>query len=701
MSLLDSGLALRDKYLEAHGLDGRDFGLNYQYPPIPGTNWEWYKEHKFGTKGIYYRTGLFLIYLNPQGEPWLLDEVPYGVVRFLGEPRGVPEGEKAPKVLSQWGRRSEIHFEPMRDGTSWESLPHGSKVIHCESLVKAKAVHKATGYPCIGYNGVSGFSSAKQGLELIHQYTGFAFDKMENVILFDSDVHTNPLVQKARQSLSHKLRHIAHCDKVSWVDLPQKISADGSAPASNWGPDDYIMEFGADGIRRLIEAAVPYQDEEFSELVEAMNERLRWVGGQNMVYDRKRRALVKWADATLAFRNVNRVVPWGKVKRTVFGTDVWLASEHRQAVDNVGYRYMADEFFERGGETIANEYVPDGVSPGPVGEGLRAGSVVMDMLTRLFKSDDLELMRSYLKFLKFSVEKPTSYCVLWSNVRGVGKGWFTDLARVLLGRRHVSTTTADMLAEKYNLHTVNCRLLIAHEFQASTSANKKAALNYLKTFVGDEVIAVRAMHRNPYSAEARAGLIITVNDKSEMPSDGLGDRRQWYIEGGAGLRERGVDLWGPEDDNWNRVFRALGDEGEMAAVCRWLADGADIDFQSWKPPMTEDREEDLMLGQSVVVQIAHEVLVDARALGVRVMDAKAIRQLMLERMDGQEIYLVGKAFGAALKNAGWWTDKAYGRAIGGATAAWFPQPVVGPCWDTGTVLKCLREDAPKWVKGKY
>lgn len=117
--------------------------------------------------------------------------------------------------------------------------------------------------------------------------------------------------------------------------------------------------------------------------------------------------------------------------------------------------------------------------------------------------------------------------------------------------------------------------------------------------------------------------------------------------------------------------------------------------------MTEDREEDLMLGQSVVVQIAHEVLVDARALGVRVMDAKAIRQLMLGRMDGQEIYLVGKAFGAALKNAGWWTDKAYGRAIGGATAAWFSQPVVGPCWDTGAVLKCLREDAPKWVKGKY
>jgi len=632
----------------------------------------------------------------------LLDEVPYGVVRFLGSPRNLPEGSDAkdvPKVLSQWGRRSEIHFEPMRNGTAWESLVHGTKVIHCESLVKAKAVHKATGLPCIGYNGVTGYSSAKQGLELIHLYTGFAFDKMDNVILYDSDVRTNPQVQKARESLSHKLRHIANCDKVSWVDLPQKINGDGALPPSNWGPDDYILEFGAAGISDLISGAVPYQDEEYAELVEAMNERVRWVGGQNMVYDRKRRTLTKWTDAVLSFRNVNRVIPWGKVKRTVFGTDVWLASEHRETVDQVGYRYMADEFFERGGESIANEYVPDGAKSGS--ESLSNSGIVMDMLTRLFKRDDLELMRSYLKFLKFSPDKPTSYCVLWSSVRGVGKGWFTDLARAVIGGRHVSMTTADQLAEKYNLHTVNCRLLVAHEFQASSSANKKSALNYLKTFVGDEFISVRAMHRNPYTAEARAGLIITVNDKSEMPSDGLGDRRQWYIEGGAGLAERGVDLWGPEDIRWTQVFEALKDDEQMGAMCKWLADGADIDFKSWKPPLTEEREEDLMLGQSGVVQIAHEVLVDARDLGVRVMDAKAIRQLMIERMEGQEIYVIGKAFGAMLKNAGWWTDKVFAKSTESRSAAWFTGRPDMARSSPSTMPQWIREDSKLWIGKKY
>lgn len=697
MTVLDDNIALRNKYLEEHGLDAKDFGLNYQYPVIPYISWDWYKEHKFGTGAIYRRAGLFLIYLNIQGEPYLIDEVPYGVVRFLGTPTGVPEGDTAPKVLSQWGRRSEIHFEPMRDGTSWEALPHGSKVIHCESLVKAKAVHKATGFPCIGYNGVNGYSSAKQGVELIHEFSGFAFDKMDNVILFDSDVLTNPRVQKAREGLSHKLRHIANCPLVSLVDLPQKENP-GALP-SNWGPDDYLLEKGPEALTKLIAGAVPFQDEEFSSLVEAMNERALWVKDQSAVYDRERRALLKWFDASLTFKNLNREVVQGKTKKTVFGTDVWVKSVHRLEVDSVGYRYLGDEMFVREGRTFANEYVAAGAVAGT--EGLKSDDLVLEMLRRLFKPDDLEQMRAYLKFLKFTGYKPTSYCVMWSTVRGVGKGWFTELARALLGSRHVAPATADSLAEKFNLHTVNTRLLIVHEFQASSGSNKKAALNYLKNYVGDETIMVRAMNRNPYSAEVMAGLIITTNDKYNMPSDGLGDRRQWYIEAGAGLKDMGVDLWGPEAQEWSYVWEALKDPEVMGRLARWVADGPDIDFRSWKPPMTEERIEDLMEGQSGPVQAAHEVLKDMLELGVRVCDGKLIKAAMIAKMDVQELYLNTFAFSRCLRGAGWWTDAEYSRITASKSAGWFVKAV-----DPRKVSKIdasmwLKEDLSKLIKEKY
>lgn len=696
MTLLDEGIALRDSYLTAHGLDVKDFGLTYNFAPIPPTNWDWYKEFKYGTTQIYRRFGLLLIYLNPEGNPYEHDGIPYGVVRFLGTPTGVPDGESAPKILSQWGRRSEIHFEPLRDGRAWESLPDGTKIVHCESLVKAKAVHKATGIPCIGYNGVNGYSSNKQGVELIHKFSGFDFSRMDNVILFDSDVHTNPRVISARQNLGHKLRHILVCAQVSFADLPQKENVD--APPSNWGADDFLLEKGPDALLKVINGATTYQDEEFSDLVAEVNERLRWVNDQHKVFDRKRRQLMTWREAELSLRNINRTIVNGKSKRLVFGTDVWLQSKSREEVDSVGYRYLDGEFFQRGEQQIANEYCPDGAQPGA--DTLDETDIVFDMLRRLFAPDDLSLIRSYLKFLKFTGDKPTSYCILWSTIRGIGKGWFTELARSLLGSRHVAPATADSLAEKFNLHTINTRLVIAHEFHASSSANKRLALNYLKTYVGDESIMVRAMNRNPYKADVRAGLIITVNDKSEMPSDGLGDRRQWYIEAGAGLRELGLKLWDPESEEWRAVFAALKDPERMTRVARWVYDGNSIDFTSWRPPMTEARYEDLMVGQSGPVQAAYEVLKDMRELGVRVMDGKAIRQLMIEKMEGQELYVFGSAFGKCLKEAGWFTDGKFGRLTPSKSAGWFTGPVDVNSLHTSEALEWMKQDQTK-IARKY
>lgn len=700
MTMLEEGVILRDKYLEEHGLDIGDFGLNYQFPPVPRTNWDWYKTFKFGTNKIFKRFGFFLIYLNPEGEPYLQNDVPYGIIRFLGAPTGVPKDEEdPPKAVAQWGRRSEIHFEPLRNGRAWENLTEGSTVIHCESLIKAKCVHKYTGLPCIGYNGVYGYQSNKQGIEFIHKYCGFDFAKMNNVILFDSDVRTNPLVVAARENLMHKLRHVLNCSMVGCVDLPQpNHSSDDYIKDHriNWGPDDYIVSRGADALLEVLKEVTPYQDEEFSELISEVNQKIRWVRDQDAVFDRDGRRLKSWQAATLSLRNINRIVANGKgIKRTVYGTEVWLQSKHREEVDSVGYRYLDGEFFTRGDDRVANEYLKDGSDPGT--EGFRDDDIIWQMIQRLFVEADRELLRSYLRFLKYTGDKPTSYCILWSTVRGVGKGWFTEFAIALLGRRHVSPATADSLAEKYNLHTINTRLVVAHEFHASSKANRIAALDYLKNYIGDETIMVRAMHRNPYKAETRAGLIITVNDKTDMPSDGLGDRRQWYIQAGA----TGAELWPPEDERWNRVYEALKDKDQMARAAKWVEGANWIDFKSWRPPVTEERMEDLIEGQIGPVQEAFEVLKYLKDLGVRVVDGKTIRALIIERMEGQELFINGRAFGKYLKDAGWWTHEKYARAVQPSrTAAWFTEPMK-ELPQVDTITKMLKEDVSKIVKGKF
>ena len=116
--------------------------------------------------------------------------------------------------------------------------------------------------------------------------------------------------------------------------------------------------------------------------------------------------------------------------------------------------------------------------------------------------------------------------------------------------------------------------------------------------------------------------------------------------------------------------------------------------------MTDQRVEDLMDGQSMPVQIAHEVLLDMRELGVRVMDGKAIRNLMTAKMEGQELYLVGKTFGRALKEAGWWTDKPYDRSTESKSAAWFTSPVTLGEAPPSKVGAMIRADSSK-LAGKF
>jgi hypothetical protein len=283
---------------------------------------------------------------------------------------------------------------------------------------------------------------------------------------------------------------------------------------------------------------------------------------------------------------------------------------------------------------------------------------------------------------------------MYSDTRGVGKGWFTDLVRGLFGAHNVGTSTADALAEKFNAHTVGIRVLLAHEFKAANGSNKKAALNYLKTYIGDETIPVRAMNQNVYQTKVKSLVFITTNDKTDIPSDGLGDRRQWYVQAGAG--EGGAELSKMSLEWWDEAWKALKNPELMGAFARWVSEGEHVDFRSWRPPVSEMREEDLMEGQPADVQTAYEIRQKALSLGVRATTGAAIRALMTTEL-GQEPFKVGKAFGKMLREAGWVTHKDWVEAVN-RVALWLPSPIENTEYNLHLARKWHREDSDKWLK---
>lgn len=709
---LDVGMSLANEYLAKRGLKWADVNRVEAPLQIFAPNDMRYEKYNFSHALSKGRFALFLPYMRPDGQSWLNEEqAPYGVLRFLGKPMFVSkDGEEPPKIAGPYGRKSEIHFAPLADGSSWETMLSGAIVLHCESAIKAECMARATGLACVGYSGVNGYSSNQIGIELIHAFAGFNFADKTNVILYDSDVVNNEKVALARMKLAHKMRHVLVCADVRLATLPQQVDAE-TGELSNWGPDDFWVAKGTLELMKVIDKAERFVDEEHSTLVKQMNARVRWVNQLHTVYSRDMRVLMTVRDAQNQYANVKEEMP-GKAnaagapgkKQVVFGFPTWMQSVNRESVDKPGYEYLGGEFFEEDGLVCANTfrdggadrcgYIPDesgGIRPILIQDL----GIVDEMLTRLFKDEDRELLRSYLRFGRYTGWKPTSYCIMHSNLRGVGKGWFTELARALFGSHNVGSSTADMLAEKYNAHTVGIRLLIAHEFKATSSQNKAAALNYLKSYVGDETIPVRAMHQNVYNTKVKSLVVITTNDKSDVPSDGLGDRRQWYIEAGAG--KGGAELVSMGEAWWDRAWEALKNEDLMSRVAQWVYEADEVDFRSWRPKLTEERTEDLMAGMSGLVQVAYDVRKKAIELGIRATTSAAIKEMMTKEMDGQQVMVAGKTFTKYLKDAGWFVDLKRFKT-NDKMSIWFPLES-----STAKLHECdakhwISEDAAKWLK---
>ena len=693
---LMGGLKLVDDYLKARGLARDDFETINLVDPA---NHLLYKTYGFSLSKSHYRQALLLTYLRPDGKAYMESrtvdgktvQVPYALLRYLGAPVGVPldKIDDVPKVLAPWGRRSELHFEPLARGGSWLSLADGSTIVHVESLVKAKAVTKMTGLPAIGYNGVWGFVSSRQGVELIHKMVDFAFSRYTNVVLWDSNVDTNPDVAASRASLLHKMRHILGVSTLKVATLPKQ--ADGS----DWGPDDFLQVHGSEALARVVAEAEPYVDERYSDLVEAVNDKCWWVKDMTRCFLRDQAMAVGASDARNQLAPINRAVTSGKGggERIVFGYDMWLKSPNRVEVDTIGYMYLMDETYQRGNKLVANMYRRAGAWPRPmadrgdavgVGGGSEGFRLAMELM-RVLLGDKLEYVRSYLRFLKFTPHKPTSYPILWSSARGVGKGWLTKMATRLLGEPNVGSTTADQLAGTSNAHVTGKRLVVLNEVSAKVE-NRKAIVGFLKSFIGDDVIARKQLYMDVVTVENHAGLLITANELGDMPSDGLSDRRSVYVACGG-------PAWPGEDPRWDQVWMALeggegGGVGEvMAEVAEWVEGGREVDYRSWRPEMTAQRATDLLAGRSPHEEVLWDIRHEFIEQGVRVCYMAHIYYRAEQLGWDLKKYLSGRAISLAMKATGWHTIDEWKRLGPSKVSAWAvvdpkqPAPAEVRRWD--------------------
>lgn len=564
------------EYLEKRCLEPNDFpeGL------IPFRDADLLRQRNYLVRHACGRPYIFLRYLDPSGKPYLKDNEPYELVRFLGEPKGV-WGDKDPplKVLSPGKRPNQLHFEPIRplDGEQrdWASLPDHQVVIHVESMIKAKAVHRWTGYPCVGLNGVYGWSASKQGIEVIHSQTGIDFSRFRNVLLFDANTSDpkKPEVTKARNGLAFKLRNVLGCKDVRIAELPR--SDDGEY----WGPDDFLAAKGNAALDAIILKAEEYSGSLDDSLIGKIQDKVVFCRKSGHIIDREDKQVRDIAGAREWYRTINRKELQGKQIKTTYALDLWRDSaEARRVVVDPCYLYMGEEFVEKSDGEYYNLYKKSGPDPLEVRTG--AADPIIRQLENMFTPAHVEHYRSYLKFLKYETGKPCSFMVIYGAKKGIGKGWSTVVADRLIGFPNSISARGRDLGGTFNAILQARRLILFNEY--TPDGNRATALNHLKGLAGDEYMTIEPKGIDPYQVENRAGAIFTTNYLEDIPNDGMDDRRMEYMHADPKVEVT------PE--GWDVLFALPKDEEVMRDFAAWVREGVSINFSTWRPnPLDRDR----------------------------------------------------------------------------------------------------------------
>lgn len=560
------------EYLDNRVLEPSDFDI-----PIQLYNSEaLLRERGYTTAYVARRPFIFLDYLNYDGSRYYqkgdTTEVnPYAIVRLLGEPVAWTGKELPKKAISPSGRPNVLHYEPLRDGRDWANLPDGQIVLHVESMVKAKAVHKWTGYPTIGLNGVDSFASSKRGVAFLYADQEIDFGRFTNVVLYDSNTW-KPQVAQARERLMFKFKHILGCKNVRFVDLPKTITGEDQ------GPDDFLHDNGNEALSHLIENSEEYKGGQYDALLSRMDRAL-YCARSGAVVDKEDKNVRSTSKARDFYANINEkeLNKAGRVT-TVAGFSVWLESDKRGEVLNPAYQYLGPEYIEREDGTYYNLFTPGGAEPGG---SVEAAQPMIDHIKAMVDSEDFDRLRSYLKFLKFSPKKPTSFPVMYSDRRGVGKGWFGLLAIKLIGALNGRSGNSTTFSTNFNAELEGKRVIVLNDLMID-GGSKSKVMNAIKNFTGDEMIRIERKGVDAYEIEARGGLIINTNALEDVPNDGFEDRRIWYVECHA------VSI---DSEYWSKLFDLLKDPDAMSGFAQWVLEAEDVDFQSWRPPMNERRED--------------------------------------------------------------------------------------------------------------
>ena len=206
-------------------------------------------------------------------------------------------------------------------------------------------------------------------------------------------------------------------------------------------------------------------------------------------------------------------------------------------------------------------------------------SIFLDHVSYLFpEKRDQDI---FLNWFAYNIQFPGKK-IKWALVilggQGIGKSFFADVFRRLLGDFNVSCPTNEQISERFTDWQKGCQLVIIEELMARGRID---LLNKLKPIITELWTMIREMHTAAYRYPNRFNIIAFTNHGNALPIDN-DDRRYGVLESKAVAQD---------SDYYNRLWSWVKKPESIAALLHYFKERDISHFEpNARAPKTQAKE---------------------------------------------------------------------------------------------------------------
>ena len=486
------------------------------------------------------------------------------------------------------------YFPPTLIGCTWREVVSNTDVPVCLTEGELKAACCCSlGAPVIGLGGVNNWRAAAMARDqLLPELEEFSWQGRTVIILFDSDIDSNPQVASACGMLSSVLTMRGAIVKTAH---PPGIGG------TKVGVDDWLYQLpkNEDPSTKLLELLATAPAAEGNAALHLLNTQIaRVVASKDYVQlaDGRRLGKRELAEESEYGGRTYQLINADGSKRQVNVVKTWLTWRYCRELKSYVYRPGQQRLTS---DNCYNIWKGWGVEPRP-GDA----TPFLELLDHLTNNATPLEQRWLLQWLAAPLQEPglkmRNGVVLWGGLKGTGKTLIGQTMRRIYGENW-GTLETKHFHSNFNSYVVGKQFILGDEISVT---EKRSVSERLKSMLTQEQVLVEEKYQIPYLSDDHANYYFTSNypDAFYVEED---DRRFFIHE----------VIAQPLTAAWRDRYFAWLEQDGAAALFDYLLKVSLTGFDAFeRPPLTAAKADMIQIGTSDVRRWIEDVKRDPAAV---------------------------------------------------------------------------------------